>query len=112
MRSVIVDEDHRHSRMFIYLTAGPDPLNACIAGLHRGAEMTKLGTNPQAAAFAQLSLLSVEPMARRVKALRHRNALRIDQMLLRQLHQRRAERLVSTDPGDANRDLDDLDMAR
>lgn len=74
--------------------------------------MIKLRTYPQAVASAQLSLLSGEPMARRVKALRHRDALRIDRMLLRQLHQGRAEHLMSPDPGDANRDLDDLDVAR
>lgn len=90
VRSVIIDEEHRNSRLFMYLcatlvetaydlgarymTASTSTSYNYILGLHKNAGMRRLGVFDLDGSAQQLSLLDLEPVALRARRLRRRQA--------------------------------------
>jgi hypothetical protein len=88
VRSVIIDQQHRNSKLFLhlsvslitsawdlgarYMTAATSTGYDYILGLHKTAGMTRLGTFVVDGAPQQLSLLELEPVAARAQRLRRK----------------------------------------
>lgn len=106
VRSVILTAPYRQSRLFQYLcmgmtmaashmgarfiTAGTGLHNHSILALHRKAGMRKLGTYTFGdGAVQQLSLLDLEPIARRVMAMQCPRFLHLDPSLLQEVRHRK-----------------------
>lgn len=107
LRSVILAEQYRKTRLFQYLlmamaltafrmgarfmTAGTGLHNHSILALHQGAGMRRLGFwTPENCAPQQLSLLELEPLAQRVAAMKQLRFFEFEPERLRALRNRRA----------------------
>ena len=100
VRSVIIDEAHRNSKMFLHLcaalmatawdmgarfmTASTSTNYQYILGLHKNAGMKRLGVFTLDGAAQQLSFLELEPVASRAKRLTRHAVLQVDPGVLLQ----------------------------
>ena len=105
VRSVIMEDEYRHSMLFLYLSAalvetayslGARFLTAAtsmqydyILGLHTTAGMRKLGTFTVEGSPQQLSLLELEPAALRASRIRRRKPPLYGTDLMREIKEQR-----------------------
>ena len=105
LRSVILEDGQRHTRLFAYLmaamvtvshgmgashmTAGTGVHNEAILALHRRAGMKPLGRYVVDGSPQQLSLLEVGPLVKRARGLLDRGGVELDDRAARELRERR-----------------------
>ncbi len=104
VRSVIIDDARRNSRLFLhlstslittawdlgarYMTTSTSTSYDYVLGLHKNAGMTRLGTFVFDGVPQQLSLLELEPVAARAQRLRRRETVYADRSAREAIHRR------------------------